>query len=65
MEDSTCPPTPVNSTEEATPDQTTDQMEDLLLVENIMSGIIENIVSEAASLETILTAKPLNIVQKH
>ena len=66
MEESDCPPTPVNSSEEANSNvQNTTQQEDLLLVEQIMSEMLENIVSQASSFETILTAKPLNIVQKN
>ena len=66
MEDSDCPPTPVNSAEDSSNNQSGDpnQMTDLLLVEQIMSEMLENIVSQASSFETILTAKPLNIVQK-
>ena len=65
MEESDCPPTPVNSSEEAYSNtQDSNQQEDLLLVEQIMSEMLENIVSQASSFETILTAKPLNIVHK-
>ena len=67
MEDSDCPPTPVNSAEDSSSNSQSgdpNQMTDLLLVEQIMSEMLENIVSQASSFETILTAKPLNIVQK-
>ena len=67
MEDSDCPPTPVNSAEDSSSNNQSgdpNQMTDLLLVEQIMSEMLENIVSQASSFETILTAKPLNIVQK-
>ena len=69
MEESECPPTPVNSSEDSHTSRNQvaadpHQMSDLLLVEQVMSEMLENIVAQASSFETILTAKPLNIVQK-
>jgi len=64
--DDQCPPTPVNSSEgaDSTPNQIEEQLDDLKTLESVMSEMLKNVLSSASSGETILTAKPINIVQK-
>ena len=64
--DDQCPPTPVNSSEgaDSTANQIEEQLDDLKTLESVMSEMLKNVLSSASSGETILTAKPINIVQK-
>ena len=41
-----------------------EQLDDLKTLESVMSEMLKNVLSSASSGETILTAKPINIVQK-
>ena len=64
--DDQCPPTPVNSSEgaDSSANHIDEQLEDLKTLESVMSEMLKNVLSSASSGETILTAKPINIVQK-